>query len=119
MSAITLGQRLPLVGWSASAGGLGRVEARRMLRHPAYLVVTDTAIGPLLEDGDVVDVLEAGETGREPALLRHVAEPAADLGTPGRQRAVVAEQPDLARGGRDDGCHDSQQCRLAGPVWPE
>jgi hypothetical protein len=36
MSAITLGQRLPLVGWSASAGGLGRVEARRMLRHPAY-----------------------------------------------------------------------------------
>jgi hypothetical protein len=36
MSSITLGQRLPLVGWSASAGGLGRVEARRMLRHPAY-----------------------------------------------------------------------------------
>jgi hypothetical protein len=36
MSTITLGQRLPLVGWSASAGGLGRVEARRMLRHPAY-----------------------------------------------------------------------------------
>ena len=36
MSTITVGQRLPLVGWSASAGGLGRVEARRMLRHPAY-----------------------------------------------------------------------------------
>jgi hypothetical protein len=36
MTTISLGRRLPLVGWSASAGGLGRVEARRMLRHPAY-----------------------------------------------------------------------------------
>jgi hypothetical protein len=34
MSAITLGRRLPSAGWSA--GGLGRVEARRLLRHPAY-----------------------------------------------------------------------------------
>src|SRR6185503_12274017 len=38
MSAITLSRRLPLVGWSPSAGGLGRVEAPRMLRHPAYLL---------------------------------------------------------------------------------
>jgi hypothetical protein len=36
MSTITLGERLPLIGWSASAGRLGAVEARRMLRHPAY-----------------------------------------------------------------------------------
>ena len=36
MSTATLGQRLPLFGWSSSAGQLGRVEARRMLRHPAY-----------------------------------------------------------------------------------
>jgi hypothetical protein len=36
MSIITLGQRLPLIGWSSSADRLGRVEARRMLRHPAY-----------------------------------------------------------------------------------
>lgn len=38
MTTTTLGRRLPLIGWSPSAGGLGRVEARRMLRHPAYLV---------------------------------------------------------------------------------
>jgi hypothetical protein len=36
MSTITMGQRLPLIGWSSSADRLGRVEARRMLRHPAY-----------------------------------------------------------------------------------
>ncbi|WP_433723102.1 hypothetical protein ACQP2Y_45820 [Actinoplanes sp. CA-051413] len=36
MSTITLSRRLPSAGWPARAGGLGRVEARRMLRHPAY-----------------------------------------------------------------------------------
>jgi hypothetical protein len=36
MTTITVGQRLPLIGWSPSVAGLGRVEARRMLRHPAY-----------------------------------------------------------------------------------
>jgi hypothetical protein len=36
MSTITLGERLPLISWSPSAAQLGRVEARRMLRHPAY-----------------------------------------------------------------------------------
>jgi hypothetical protein len=36
MTTITLGQRLPFIGWSSGADRLGRVEARRMLRHPAY-----------------------------------------------------------------------------------
>src|SRR3954451_22495974 len=36
VTTITVGQRLPLIGWSPSVAGLGRVEARRMLRHPAY-----------------------------------------------------------------------------------
>jgi hypothetical protein len=36
MSTVTLGRRSRPAGWSAGAGGLGRVEARRMLRHPAY-----------------------------------------------------------------------------------
>jgi hypothetical protein len=36
MTTTTLGRRLPLIGWSPSVDGLGRVEARRMLRHPAY-----------------------------------------------------------------------------------
>jgi hypothetical protein len=36
VTTTTFGRRLPLIGWSPSVGGLGRIEARRMLRHPAY-----------------------------------------------------------------------------------
>jgi hypothetical protein len=87
--------------------------------HPAYLVMAGPAISPLLQDGDVVDIVEAGETGRESAFLRHIAQPATDLGTPVGQRTVVAEQADSPSRGRDDRCQDPQQRRLPGPVRPE
>jgi hypothetical protein len=59
MSSITLGQRLPLIGWSPSAGGLGRVEARRMLRHPAYWFAL--AWLALLAAGSTLDVVRGRE----------------------------------------------------------
>ena len=45
---------------------------------PAHLVVTGLAVGPLLEDGDVVDEVEGAEVAVEPGLLREVAQLTAD-----------------------------------------
>ena len=73
----------------------------------AHLVVPGPPVGPLLEDGDVVDELERGEVAVEARLLRQEA----DRGALGRPR-FSHELLIFAS-------HDSQQRALAAAIQAE
>ena len=54
--------------------------------HPQHLAVPRRGVGPLLEDGHVVEEVERRGAAREADLLRQVAEPPPRLGTGGDRR---------------------------------
>ena len=81
---------------------------------PADLVVAGPAVGPLLEDGDVVDELEGGELAVEARLLGQVAEPAPH-GEPAvavdGSRPSTSTRAGVGRAARWPGCAAASSCR--------
>src|SRR5687768_5963646 len=82
-------------------------------------VVTRVAVGPLLQNGDVVDEVERAEPAVVSGFVGQVAEAPADPESAVYRAGIEAERFDLAVVGGQDGRDDPQQCRLARAVRPE